>query len=155
FSTADGNVDFVAAAKENSDKMDAEAKKNADRRAAAATGPTDPALAKWIAGEYYSYQGSTERKLMLCPGGVFYDSHESSYSGSSTDSLGNQTSAFGTANQGSGNGRWAIQGNKQSGTITFSYKGKGARKKQYRSIGDNCFMIGGVKYCYNGAARCK
>ncbi len=144
FSSKDGNMDFVAAAKENSDKMDA-----------AATGPTDPELAKWIAGEYYSYQGSTERKLMLCSGGVFYDSHESSYSGSSTDSLGNETSAFGAANQGSGSGRWAIQGNKQSGTITFSYKGKAASKQQYRSIGDNCFMIGGVKYCYNAAARCK
>lgn len=148
FSSKDGNMDFVAAARENSDKMDATA-------ATAATGPTDPALAKWIAGEYYSYQGSTERKLMLCPGGVFYDSHESSYSGSSTDSLGNQTSAFGAANQGSGSGRWAIQGNKQSGTITFSYKGKAGQKQQYRAIGDNCFMIGGVKYCYNGAPRCK
>ncbi|NOY22456.1 MAG: hypothetical protein GXO70_02935, partial [Acidobacteria bacterium] len=144
FSSPDGNMDFVAMAVKDLEKGNA-----------ADAGPTDPALAKWIAGNYYSYQGSTERKLMLCPGGVFYDSHESSYSGSSTDSLGSETSAFGTANQGNGSGRWAIQGNRQSGTITFSYKGKGAQKQQYRSIGDNCFMIGGVKYCYNGPPRCK
>ncbi len=144
FSSPNGQMDFVALALENNAKT-----------GAASAGPTDPALTKWIAGEYYSYQGSTERKLMLCPDGVFYDSHESSYSGSSTDSLGNQTSAFGAANQGNGSGRWSIQGNKQSGTITFSYKGKGAQKQQYRSIGDNCFMIGGVKYCYAGRPRCK
>ncbi|NOZ13638.1 MAG: hypothetical protein GXO69_08350 [Acidobacteria bacterium] len=143
FSSPDGNMDFVAMAMENNEKA-----------GTAAAGPSDPALTKWIAGEYYSYQGSTERKLMLCPDGVFYDSHESSYSGTSTDSLGNQTSAFGAANQGRGSGRWAIQGNRQSGTITFSYKGKGASKTQYRSIGDNCFMIGGVKYCYAGPPRC-
>ena len=131
FSTEDGEVDFYAAAEENAKKVD-----EMQGASAASAGPTDQALAQWIAGEYYSYVGSTERKLMLCPGGVFYDSRESSYSGSSTDSLGNQTSAFGAASQGSGNGNWAIQGDKQSGTITFSYKGKAPRKDAYRSIGE-------------------
>ena len=92
---------------------------------------------------------------MLCPGGIFYDSRESSYSGINTNSLGNETASFGAASSNAGNGKWSIQGNRQSGTITFSYKGKGLRKEQYRSIGDNCFMIGGVKYCYKGRARCQ
>ncbi len=143
FSSPNGQKDFVAmAAKDLNKQLNGDA------------GPTDPALTKWIAGNYYSYSGSTERRLMLCPNGVFYDSHESSFSGNSSDSLGNQTSAFGTANQGQGSGRWAIQGNRQQGTITFGYKGKQARKVQYHAIGDNCFIIGGVKYCYKGPPRC-
>ena len=143
FSSPNGQKDFVAMAV-----------KDLQKQASGDAGPSDPALTKWIAGEYYSYVGSTERKLMLCPNGVFYDSHESSYSGSSTDSLGNDTGGFGAASQGRGSGRWAIQGNRQQGTITFGYKGKGAQKEQYRAIGDNCFIIGGVKYCYAGPPRC-
>ena len=49
---------------------------------APSAGPSDPALMQGMAGEYYSYTGSTERKLMLCLNGTFFDSRESSYSGS-------------------------------------------------------------------------
>lgn len=149
FSSPDGEVDFYATAQENAKKVD-----EMTGAAAADAGPTDPALAQWIAGEYYSYEGSTERKLMLCPGGIFYDSRESSYSGTNYDSLGNETSGYGAASASAGNGKWAIQGTRQSGTITFSYKGKGVQKVEYRALGDNCFSIMGIKFCYAGAARC-
>ena len=122
--------------------------------AAADAGPTDPALAQWIAGEYYSYEGSTERKLMLCPGGIFYDSRESSYSGTNYDSLGAETSSYGAASASAGNGKWAIQGTRQSGTITFSYKGKGVQKVEYQVMADNCIRIMGIQFCYAGKPRC-
>lgn len=146
-SSNDGKVDFYAAAQENSAKVD-------KMVAEAEVGPTDPQLMQWIAGEYYSYIGSTESKLMLCPGGVFYDSRESSYSGNFTDSGGNNTGSWGNASQNSGNGKWAINGTQQSGTITFSYKNGKKKKSNFKAIGDNCFIIGGVKYCYAGKAKC-
>ncbi len=118
-------------------------------------GKSDPALVSWIAGEYYSYEGQTEKKLMLCPNGVFYDFSESSYSGTSYDSSGNATSSFGTASNNSGSGRWAITGTKQSGTITFCYKGKDCQKVKYYSMRDNCIKINGTTYCYKGKASCK
>jgi len=149
FGKEDGQVDFVEAAEENAKKAD-----EMTGAAAADAGPTDPALMQWLAGEYYSYEGSTERKLMLCPGGVFYDSRESSYSATSTDSLGNETSGYGAASASAGNGKWAIQGNKQSGTITFSYKGKGTQKVEYRVLGDNVITIMGIKFSFAGKVRC-
>ncbi len=118
-------------------------------------GQTNPALQSWIAGEYYSYEGSTERKLMLCPNGVFYDSRESSYSGTSYDSGGNVTSSFSAAGADSGSGRWAIRGNKQSGTITFCYKGKGCQTVKYFIMRDNCVKINGITFCYKGRPRCR
>ncbi len=118
-------------------------------------GQTNPALQSWIAGEYYSYEGSTERKLMLCPNGIFYDSRESSYSGTSYDSGGNATSSFGAASANSGSGRWSINGNKQSGTITFCYKGKGCQTVKYYIMRDNCIKINGITFCYKGRPRCR
>ncbi len=149
FGKEDGQVDFVEAAEENAKKAD-----EMTGAAAADAGPTDPALAQWIAGEYYSYEGSTERKLMLCPGGIFYDSRESSYSGTNYNSLGAETSSYGAASADAGSGKWAIQGNRQSGTITLSYKGKGSQKVEYRVLGDNCISIMGIKFCFAGKARC-
>ncbi|WP_201328468.1 hypothetical protein [Thermotomaculum hydrothermale] len=118
-------------------------------------GKNNQELMNWIAGEYYSYQGNTERKLMLCPNGVFYDSSESSYSGTMSDAGGNQTGAWGSGSADSGNGRWAIRGNKQSGTITFCYKGKDCNTVKYYAMKDNCFKINGITFCYKGKPRCR
>jgi hypothetical protein len=138
--TKDGKVDFYAIAQENA--------------TVAEVGNSDPALMQWIAGEYYSYQGSTERKLMLCPGGVFYDSKESSYSGNFSNSAGADLGGWGTASANSGSGKWGIQGNKQSGSITFSYKNGQKQTVNFKAIGDNCFLINGIKFCYAGKPRC-
>ena len=98
-----------------------------------------------IAGEYYSYAGSTEKKIMFCPEGTFFDSSESSYSGTGTDSLGNQTMAWGNASQNQGIGQWAIQGNAQSGTITLVYKS--SKKVQVK------YQAGPEKGCYSSTER--
>lgn len=31
----------------------------------------DPSLMRWFAGSYYRFSGSTERRVVLCPGGTF------------------------------------------------------------------------------------
>jgi hypothetical protein len=119
-------------------------------------GPSDPQMMQSIAGEYYSYSGSTERKVMFCPNGAFFDSRESSYSGTGSDSLGNQTMAWGQASQSQGAGQWSIQGNPQSGTITLVYKsGKRVNMRYQAGPEKGCFKFDGTLYCYSGPARCK
>jgi hypothetical protein len=119
-------------------------------------GPNDPQMAQTIAGEYYSYAGSTEKKIMFCPDGTFFDSSESSYSGVGTDSLGNQTMAWGNASQNQGSGQWAIQGNAQSGTITLVYKsGKRVQVKYKAGPEKGCYSFDGTTFCYSGPARCR
>jgi hypothetical protein len=115
-------------------------------------GPSDPALQRAMAGEYYSYAGSTERKLMLCPNGTFFDSRESSHSGS----FGTGQGGWGAASAGAGSGTYAIQGNQQSGTITFSYKGGKRSTARYQSTGERgCYKFDGTPFCYSGAPRCQ
>jgi len=119
-------------------------------------GPTDPQMMQTIAGEYYSYAGSTEKKVMFCPEGTFFDSSESSYSGTGADSLGNQTMAWGAAGQNQGSGQWAVQGTPQSGTITLSYKsGKRVEVKYQAGPEKGCYKFDGTVFCYSGPARCK
>ncbi|MBZ5516277.1 MAG: carboxypeptidase-like regulatory domain-containing protein [Acidobacteriia bacterium] len=119
---------------------------------APAAGPSNPGLQRAMAGEYYSYTGSTERKLMLCPNGTFYDSRESSYSGS----FGTDQGGWGAASAGAGSGSYAIQGSEQSGTITFSYKGGKRSTARYQSTGERgCYRFDSTPFCYSGAARCQ
>jgi hypothetical protein len=119
-------------------------------------GPSDPQMTQAIAGEYYSYAGSTEKKLMFCPEGTFFDSSESSYSGTGTDSLGNQNMAWGAAGQKQGSGQWAIQGTPQNGTITLVYKGGKRVEVKYQAGPEKgCYKFDGTVFCYSGPARCK
>ena len=119
-------------------------------------GPSDPQMAQTIAGEYYSYAGSTEKKIMFCPEGTFFDSSESSYSGTGADSLGNQNLAWGAASQNQGSGQWAIQGTPQSGTITLVYKsGKRVQVKYQAGPEKGCYSFDGTVFCYSGPARCR
>lgn len=123
--------------------------------AAAPAGPSDPALQQAMAGEYYAYGGSTERKLMLCAGGTFFDSRESSYSGTFREG-GVNTGAWGQASASAGSGNYSIQGSQQSGTIHFSYKGGKRLVSHYRSTGERgCYSFDGQTFCYSGAARCQ
>jgi len=76
---------------------------------AAPAGPNDPALMRAMAGQYYSYSGSTERKVTLRPSGTFFGSSESR--------------AWGAASQNQSSGNWSVQGSQQGGTITLGYRG--------------------------------
>jgi hypothetical protein len=119
-------------------------------------GASDPNLLRAMAGEYYSYSGETERSVTMCANGTFFGSSESSYSGTSSDSLGNQTGAWGAANQKQSSGSWAVQGSLQSGTITLGYRGGKTEKVPYQTTGQRgCFRFNGTPFCYRSAGRCQ
>lgn len=111
------------------------------------TPKADTALMQALAGKYYSFVGHTERQFALCPNGVFYDSQEAAYSG------GNEGN-WGAASTNSGSGRWRAIGNRQTGTIIFSYKDGTQVEKQFQA-GRDAFYLDGVKYGYNGQADCR
>lgn len=164
-STEAGIMDYAktgieAINKENAEKANAGGGAPGGAAAAGAPGqppgPTDPQMMNELAGEYYHYSGSTEKKIMFCPEGAFFDSSESSYSGRGSDSLGNQTMAWGNASQNQGSGQWSIQGNAQSGTITLAYKsGKRVEMRYVAGPEKGCFKFNGTLFCYSGPAKCK
>lgn len=128
----------------------------ASPQAAQPAGPNDTSLMQAMAAEYYSFSGSTERKVMLCGDGRYFNASESSYSGKSSDSLGNQNLAWGTANQRSGAGRWVVQGNQQQGTITLSANDGSRSEVRYQSTGERgCFRFNGTTFCVSGPPRCQ
>ena len=111
-------------------------------------------LARQIAGIWWGYSGSTERKIGLCPGGAYQDYSESSYSGNSHDSLGNQTMAWGAGSQGGGTGTWQIQGDFQQGLIFVQYNNGGQLTLRYQQSGETgCLLFNGNKLCRAG--RCQ
>lgn len=123
--------------------------------AAPPAGPNDPQLMSAFAGHYWGYTGNTETSLALCPGGTFIEQSESSYSGSSHDSLGNQTMAWGSASQRGLRGNWSIQGGPRQGTIWLSYAGGKRREVPYRRVDQGCFSFNGRTMCRKGTAPCQ
>ena len=117
----------------------------------AAPTATNPSLAAQIAGVWWGYANSTERKIGLCPDGSYMDYTESGYSGRSFDSGGNETMAWGTASQRGGSGKWSIQGNDQQGTIYVTYNNGNQTTLSYRQCGEpGCLIINGNKLCRTG-----
>ena len=123
--------------------------------AAPPAGPNDPELMASFVGNYWGYSGSTEVNLGLCPSGTFLEQSESSYSGSSRDGLGNQKSAWGTANQSGLRGNWSIQGNAQQGTIQLSYTSGKRSTVPYRRVDSGCYSFNGRTMCRKGTAPCR
>jgi hypothetical protein len=108
----------------------------------------DTTLASQIAGTWWGYSGSTERKIGLCADGSYMDYTESSYSGSSYDSGGSETMSWGSASQGGGAGSWVIQGDTQSGTIYVTYNNGSQMTLNYQQCGESgCLLFNGNKLC--------
>jgi len=120
-----------------------------------APGPNDPQLMQALAGSYWSYEGSTETKLMLCPNGSFFDSSESSYSGRSSDQLGNQTMAWGTASQSGSRGKWSVQGGPRQGSIQLVYQNGKTANVPFRAIDQQCYQFAAKTLCRVGPAQCQ
>jgi hypothetical protein len=120
-----------------------------------APGPNDPQLMQTMAGNYWSYEGSTEMKLMLCANGSFFDSSESSYSGRGSDSLGNQTMAWGAAGQSGSRGKWSVQGGPRQGTIQFVYQNGKSATVQFRAIDQQCYQFSAKTLCRVGPPQCQ
>jgi hypothetical protein len=118
---------------------------------------SDTALMQWIAGKYWTYSGSggysSERTVHLCPDGRYYDSAESSASGSFDNRA--SGSDWGTASQSRGSARWTIRGTRQQGVITLTYADGTRMEVAYQATGEQgVFMIEGRKYAYAGPANC-
>ena len=115
--------------------------------------PNNTELASQIAGTWWGYQGSTERKIGLCRNGRYMDFTESGYSGRSFDAGGNETMAWGSASQGGGEGTWTIQGNTQQGTIYVTYTNGNQMTLQYQQCGElGCLLFNGNKLCRTSAS---
>ena len=111
-------------------------------------GPNDPQLARQIAGVWWGYAGSTERRIGLCPGGVYREFTESGYSGASSDQYGNQTMAWGAASRGGGSGSWTVTGNASGGTIHVSYANGDTATIRFRRINHpGCLSFDGSTLC--------
>lgn len=122
----------------------------------APAGPNDQGLMQQMAARYYGYQGSTESRTALCPNGSYYDTSESSYSGSGSDSLGNETMAWGAASQGQSGGTWTVQGSVQQGVITVSYSNGSVSRINYRAIDNQgCYNFNSSTMCREGPANCQ
>ena len=114
----------------------------------APAGPNDPDLQRQIAGLWWGYSGSTERKIGLCADGTYMDYTESGYSGRSYDQYGSQTMAWGSGSQRGGSGRWTISGNADSGTIHVVYSNGRTANIRYRQINDpGCLSFDGNTLC--------
>lgn len=121
--------------------------------AAAPAGPNDANLQQQIAGKWWGYSGSTERRIGLCADGTYYDFTESGYSGQSHNQYGDQTMAWGSASQNSGQGRWIINGSTQSGTIHINYSNGESGNIQYQQINDpGCLSFDGNTLCRESAS---
>lgn len=119
------------------------------------SGPSDNNLMKYFAGEYYYYSSGstisggagTERKVTLCPDGLYRDSSEFSASGSD----------WGAANAQSGAARWSIQGDTTQGVIVVTYANGQSKRFSYRVVSkdEQTIMFDGVTFAYAGAPKCR
>jgi len=127
----------------------------ASKTAEAASGGTDGSLMQYFAGKYYSYSSGstmyggsgTERQVMLCPDGRYYDTYESSASGQGE---------WGAAHSRQGSARWSIQGNKSQGVITLAYPDGQSKQIRYQVTGeDGVILFEGIKFAFAGAPECR
>jgi len=121
----------------------------------AAAGPaTDASLMRYFEGKYYSYSGGstisggagTERRVMLCANGFFFDSSEFSASG---------TGQWGAVSSSRGRARWAIQGDKIRGVITILRPDGSTQRVRYQVTGESgVILFDGITFAFEGAAEC-
>ncbi len=146
-SAPDGGMDYFSHSAKKALK-EAQSQNGSGGVGGGRSGPNDPALAKQIAGVWWGYAGSTERKIGLCPDGTYMDYTESGYSGRTHDSGGYQTGAWGNASQRSGSGTWSVQGNMQQGTIRVRYNNGRETTIQFRQCGKSgCLLFNGNTLC--------
>ncbi len=120
-----------------------------------AGGPANTDLMGYFAGEWYSYtsgstiygSAGTERKMTLCPNGLYRDSSEFSASGGD----------WGGASEQARWGRWTIQGNSLQGVIMVRYPNGQSRRITYQknSRGGKIFDFDGIMFVFAGEAACR
>jgi hypothetical protein len=117
----------------------------------------DASLMRYFAGKYYSRRGGstmsgsagTERQVVLCPDGAFYDSSEFSASGQGDVDWGGLGNARGT-------GRWSIRGSKTQGVITIERPDGSSEEVSYRVTGEEgVILFNGIVFAYAGEPDCR
>jgi len=68
-------------------------------------------------GTWTNYTTNTATKITLAPNGSYYEDYEANYSGSFSDSGGNDLGSWGTANQNQSQGSWTVVGDRRQGKI--------------------------------------
>jgi len=90
----------------------------------------------------------TERRVMLCPNGPFYDSSEFSASGQGDVNWGGAQSSSGAA-------RWSSWGNKTRGVITIIRPNGRSEEIPYQVESRGVIYFKGIKFAYEGAPECR
>lgn len=148
-SATDGTMDYSKTGRQDTGRTESTKGSATKDRSA---GANNPSLQRQIAGTWWGYSGSTERSIGLCADGSYNDYSESSYSGRSADSLGNETMAWGSGSQHGGSGRWTITGDTNSGTIHVTYSNGNRTNIRYSQIGDpGCLSFDGSTLCRKSA----
>jgi len=121
----------------------------------AAGGASDPDLMRYFAGEWYCYSSGstiyggagTERKMTLCPDGLYRDSSEFSASGG----------GWGAASEGAGWGRWTIEGDKTQGVIFVMYPSGQSKQIPYQVVSkeEQTINFDGIVFVFAGEAQCR
>ncbi len=124
--------------------------------AVAPPGSSNQQLMRQMAGVYYSfssaglsYSGGTERRVVLCPNGMYYSGSESSYSAGAGTS-----GAWGAADQRADRGTWRVQGNVNEGILTTIDSSGKPTEYRYRRCGGDCIYIGNTKFAVSTPANC-
>ena len=101
----------------------------------------------YSSGSTISGGAGTERKVTLCPDGLYRDSSEFNASGSD----------WGAANAHGGAGRWSIQGDTTQGVIVVTYANGQSKRFSCRVVSKNeqTIMFDGVTFAYAGAPKCR
>jgi hypothetical protein len=94
--------------------------------------PQTSDLMQAFAGTWVTMTKNTQTRVTLAPDGGYYENYEASYSGSSSDQLGNQNMAWGQAGQNQSQGRWTAQGSREQGIITITYANGNTTSVEYR-----------------------
>ena len=120
-----------------------------------ASNPSNTDLMRYFAGEWYFYSSGstiyagagTERRMTLCPNGLYRDSSEFSASGG----------GWGGASAQAGWGRWTIQGDKVQGVISVTSANGQSKRIPYRIVSkeEQTINFAGVVFVFAGEAKCR
>jgi len=77
-------------------------------------------LMQYFAGNWSTFTTNTTTWICFAPNGGYSEQYEAVYSGNTTDGYGSVTGNWGAASQDNSQGRWGVQGNRESGQIIVS-----------------------------------
>ncbi|MGB9595592.1 MAG: hypothetical protein ACPL7B_04850 [Candidatus Poribacteria bacterium] len=83
-------------------------------------------------GTWTNYTTNTATKMTLAPNGAYYENYEASYSGSFSDSGGDDLGSWGNTNQDQSQGTWTVVGDRRQGKIIIKLQDGNENIIEYR-----------------------